>query len=118
MALNNLKLVETEDNLPAWPTPAINYRPFSVYPRITRDLALWVGEGIEAEAVAKIIIAQAGPLLADLPILFDEFAKAGKKSLAFRLVFQSSEKTLTDEEVSQALAPILTALTAQGWELR
>jgi len=118
VALNNLKLVETEDNLPALPTPTINYRPFSVYPRITRDLALWVGEATEAEAVAKIITAQAGPLLADLPILFDEFAKDGKKSLAFRLIFQSPEKTLTDEEVSQALAPILTALTAQGWELR
>jgi phenylalanyl-tRNA synthetase beta chain len=118
VALSNFKLVEIEDNLPALPTPTINYQPFSVYPRIIRDLALWVGEGVEPETVAKIITAQAGPLLADLPILFDEFAKDGKKSLAFRLVFQSPEKTLTDEEVSQALAPILTTLTTQGWELR
>lgn len=118
VALSNFKPVETEDNLPTLPTPTINYRPFSVYPRIIRDIALWVGGRTEPEEVAKIITAQAGPLLADLPILFDEFFKNDKKSLAFRLVFQSSEKTLTDKEVSQALEPILATFTVQGWELR
>ena len=34
---------------------------------------------------------------------------AGKKSMAFRLHFQSDEKTLTDEEVDAAFASILQA---------
>ncbi|MEK7091849.1 MAG: hypothetical protein AAB900_02560, partial [Patescibacteria group bacterium] len=49
---------------------------------------------------------------------FDTFAKEGKKSLAFRLVFQSAERTLSDEEANQAMNQVILALETKGWEVR
>ncbi|MCA9365303.1 hypothetical protein KC723_00235 [Candidatus Kaiserbacteria bacterium] len=50
--------------------------------------------------------------------LFDEFSKDGRKSYAFRLVFQSPEKTLTDEEVNNIMEKINAAVAALKWEVR
>ena len=38
----------------------------------------------------------------------------GKKSLAFSLVFRSSTRTLTDDEVNAVFAQIQKAITADG----
>ena len=70
-----------------------------------RDIALWTPSSTTPETIEKIIQENAGELLMHLS-LFDTFlpAQAGKKpektSYAFRLVFQSMERTLTDEEVN------------------
>ena len=54
------------------------YKPFSIYPFILRDIALFAEEGKEKE-ILTIIKTEAGPLLfrADL---FDVFTKDGKTS--------------------------------------
>jgi phenylalanyl-tRNA synthetase beta subunit len=52
---------------------------------------------------------------------FDEFVnqKLGKKSLAFRLIFQSFEKTLTDAEVNAQMEHIYSKLKShEGWQIR
>ena len=49
---------------------------------------------------------------------FDYFEKEGKVSYAFRLVFQSMERTLTDEEVSAVMQKITAMLLAKGYEVR
>jgi len=41
---------------------------------------------------------------------FDEFEKGGKQSFAFRIVFQSFEKTLTDAEANAVMEKIYVAL--------
>jgi phenylalanyl-tRNA synthetase beta chain len=44
---------------------------------------------------------------------------AGKKSLAYSLVYQAGDRTLTDEEVAEIRRKIITRLTeALGAELR
>ena len=93
------------------------YRPFSRYPFIVRDIALWTPTGTEPEAVLAVIRAQAGELLVRSE-LFDRFEKGGKLSLAFRLVFQSFEKTLTDAEVNAVMEKVYAAVKAKGWEVR
>ena len=70
------------------------------------------------ESVAKIIKENAGPLVVRGPELFDEFTKDGKKSLAFRLIFQSFEKTLTDAEVTGFMEKIYSSVKKEGWEVR
>ena len=50
--------------------------------------------------------------------LFDTFKKEGKVSYAFRMVFQSMEKTLTDDEVNSVMTAIYEALKGKGWEVR
>jgi phenylalanyl-tRNA synthetase beta chain len=79
------------------------YQPIPKYPGVERDLALIIDEDIEAENIEKEIKERAGKLLMQLEI-FDIFRgkqiPEGKKSLAFRLGFQSTERTLTEEEIN------------------
>lgn len=94
------------------------YRPISQYPFILRDIAVWVPESVSSEEVETIIRAQAGTLLVRIT-LFDEFKKEGKTSYAFRLVFQSNERTLSDEEISKIMTGVTNTLNGQeGWTVR
>ncbi len=93
------------------------YKPVSVYPAMSRDIALWVGEGEMAATVESVIRQAAGDLVARLS-LFDTFTKDGRTSYAFRLVFQSFEKTLTDEEVSVHMENVYKAVAEEEWEVR
>lgn len=93
------------------------FKSFSPYPFIVRDLALWVPETTRADEVVETIRAHAGALLVRLD-QFDRFEKEGKISYAFRLVFESQERTLTDDEVNASVEKITAALTAKGYEVR
>ncbi|MCX6719250.1 MAG: hypothetical protein NTZ38_02645, partial [Candidatus Taylorbacteria bacterium] len=50
--------------------------------------------------------------------LFDTFKKEGKVSYAFRMIFQSMEKTLTDTEVNGVMEKINGEVKKEGWEVR
>lgn len=93
------------------------YRPFSVYPFITRDVAVWVPKETEENFIENIIQENAGELLVRLD-QFDHFEKEGRVSYAFRLVFQAMDRTLTDEEVSGIMGKITEALSAKDYEVR
>lgn len=93
------------------------YVPFSLYPFVVRDIALWVQGGVSVEEVHDVIRHTAGNLLVRLE-QFDTFSKDGRTSYAFRLVFQSNERTLTDEEVNGWMSAVSEALVAQGFEVR
>lgn len=97
--------------------PNTRYKPFSKYPFIVRDIALWTPEATEAGDVAAVIAQSAGDLLARID-LFDRFEKDGKVSYAFRLVFQSYDKTLTDFEANERMESVGTAATQHGWIIR
>lgn len=93
------------------------YKPVSVYPAMSRDIALWVQEGEMAATVESTIYQAAGELCVRLS-LFDTFTKDGRTSYAFRLVFQSFEKTLTDTEVTIYMDAVYAVTKANGWEVR
>lgn len=94
------------------------FHQFSQYPFIVRDVALFVSADTLPESVEKIIKKNAGKFVVRGPSLFDEFFKDGKKSLAFRLVFQSFGRTLTDEEINASMEKIYTALKVRNWQIR
>ncbi|MDO8482717.1 MAG: phenylalanine--tRNA ligase subunit beta [bacterium] len=94
------------------------FQPFSSYPFIVRDVALFVTTETTPESVKKIIKENAGDLVIRGPELFDEFSKDGKKSLAFRIVFQSFDRTLSDEEVNKVMEKIYQTLKGKGWVVR
>lgn len=96
---------------------SVTYRPFSLYPAISRDIALWVAGGVSAAEVESVIDAAAGDLRVRTT-LFDQFEKDGRTSYAFRLVFQSAEKTLTDAEANSIMDAVYAAARAQNWEVR
>ena len=93
------------------------YKAYSRFPYIVRDIAMWVPTGTASDSVLEILKTNSGPLLVRCE-LFDTFERGEKTSLAFRLVFQSFEKTLTDEEVSAIMKGITAQLQAAGYEIR
>ena len=103
------------DDLPISKTE--RYQPFSRYPFIVRDIAMWIPAETKQEDVLEVIRKAAGELLTRSE-KFDEFKKGEKTSLAFRLVFQSFEKTLTDEEANAVMEKVYAAVKEKGWEVR
>jgi phenylalanyl-tRNA synthetase beta chain len=78
------------------------FKPLSKFPSSEIDLAFVVDREISSQSIGETIKQAGGNLLSTLSV-FDsyegEHVAAGKRSLAFRLNFQSPERTLTDDEV-------------------
>ena len=96
----------------------VQYRSYSAFPFVLRDVAVWVPEDVDAEKVSPIIQSEAGELLERID-LFDEFKKDGRISYAFHLVFQANDRTLSDDEVGKIMAQIEGKLGEQNeYEIR
>ena len=94
------------------------YVPFSVYPFALRDIAVWVPKGTSEETVGGIIDNAAGALLVRRTC-FDVFEKDGNISYAFHLVFQSHERTLSEEELNTLMEAITKSLEGEkGYQVR
>jgi phenylalanyl-tRNA synthetase beta chain len=94
------------------------FQMWSLFPFVARDVAVWVPEGVENKEVQKVIKENAGDMVVRGPELFDEFKKEGKISYAFRLVFQSYDRTLTDAEVNEIMDKINLKIEENGWQVR
>jgi phenylalanyl-tRNA synthetase beta chain len=82
-----------------------DYHEVPRYPAVDIDLALVVDEDVTAEQLMTAIRNSGGKLLESVR-LFDVYRDekrlgAGKKSLAFSLVYRASDKTLTSEEAER-----------------
>jgi len=77
----------------------------SRFPPVVRDIALLVDEGLPAQAFLDALQAEKPAIVQDVGI-FDLYQgpslPPGKKSLAFRVVMQDTERTLTDAEADSA----------------
>jgi len=87
------------------------YQPIPRFPNITRDIALVIDKQVSYQQVEDVI--RSFPLVKKVT-LFDfyrgEQIPEGKKSFAIRIVYQSRDRTLTDEEVSQTQEQMLDKL--------
>lgn len=84
-----------------------SYRPIAKFPTSEKDLSFILPDNIDYNQVIRKIKEVAGDNLQEI-FIFDvyrnpEMAKEGKKSVSFRLVFQSSIKTLTNSEIEQII---------------
>jgi len=98
------------------------YMPPSKYPAIVRDIALLVERGTKVVEALNLINAAGGHLVRDVD-LFDmyegEEIPCGKKNLAFHIIYQSDDYTLTDKEVNKLQEKIINTLEEEGgWEVR
>ena len=77
----------------------------SAFPLLNQDIALVVDEAVAAEDVRRAVQEGAGDLV-EAVTLFDVYRSdnlgEGKKSLAFGLAFRAPDRTLTEEEASEA----------------
>ena len=89
----------------------VAYVPVSRFPQAERDIALIVDEGASSATIQQVIdrhklVASSRPF----DVYTGEGVPAGKKSVAYRVVFQSERATLTSEAVDRAQGDILRQL--------
>ncbi len=99
-----------------------NSVPPPEFPPVLEDLAVVVDETLPSERVLELIHQTGGKVVADVR-LFDvyrgEKVGAGKKSLAYNIIYQAPDKTLSDKDVAGIRTRILRRLEQElGAKLR
>ncbi len=93
----------------------------SRFPPVRRDIAVVVDEGIAAQALLDAMQNEKAPYVEELA-LFDLYrgkvVENGKKSLAFRVLLQDTQKTLTEIEIDRSVARLVAVLQQHGAQLR
>lgn len=97
------------------------YQALSHFPPVTKDLALVVGKSVPADEVRrdleKVAVAASEGFSVESVKVFDVYEgqglPAGRKSLAFSIVFRSTERTLSDKEVNVAFERLQKAITEE-----
>ena len=96
------------------PVPA--FRTTSRMQSVRRDIALVVDEMVEFQAMQDAILRQKSSVIADFSI-FDLYRGAnmdsGKKSVAFRIVMQDTDRTLTDLDADIQVSRIVEVLSQE-----
>jgi phenylalanyl-tRNA synthetase beta chain len=94
----------------------LRVEPLPRFPSVTRDVSILVDDSLAAAAIRETIQQSAPPTLARVAE-FDRYqgkgVPEGKVSISFRLTFRSSDRTLTDAEVQQAMHDVLSALKSR-----
>lgn len=89
------------------------FQPYSAYPSSDRDIAFFAPIKVSVAEIERTVKKAGGTLLESID-LFDEYrgenVPAGKRSLAFRLVYRAGDRTLTDEDVEPVHQQVREAL--------
>jgi len=98
------------------------YLPISRFPAAVRDLAVLVPRQVRVEEVLNKIEVVGGTLIRDID-LFDiyegEEIPRGKKNLAFHLIYQAEDRTLSSEEIDKIQNEIIKTLEKNpDWQVR
>ncbi len=94
------------------PTPL--YRPVSGFPDVREDLAVVVSEKVSAAELVDAVRGAGGRLLVEVEV-FDVYRDPdrlgqGNVSMALRLTYRATDRTLTDEEVAERRQAIAAAV--------
>jgi phenylalanyl-tRNA synthetase beta chain len=92
---------------------SLRYQALPRFPAVERDLAFVIGgdQTLTAAQIESALREEAGPLLRRL-VLFDVFRfPDGRSSLAWRLLFQAEDRTLTDAEVNAIQERVVRRIT-------
>jgi phenylalanyl-tRNA synthetase beta chain len=91
-------------------------RVLSKFPPVRRDIALVVPNDVSVRTLLEAMHAEKSTIISEIS-LFDfyngENLAPGNKSLAFRILLQDAEKTLTDEEVEQSVTGLVSMLSRE-----
>ena len=98
------------------------FKPYSTFPAADRDLAFFAPVKVSVAEVERATLKVGSELLESV-YLFDEYqgesVPEGQRSLAFRLVYRASDRTLTDQEVELVHQKVREALVEKfGVSLR
>ena len=90
----------------------VNYESISKYPEVLRDLAITLDRGVLVGEMIKEIKKKVN--LIEKIDIFDVYSgekiEEGKKSVAMSIVLRDKNRTLTDEDIDNAMKNILTLI--------
>ncbi len=95
------------------------YSPISDLPKIYRDLSYSLSKNASMENLNNLITKFENKFLKEVFVFdFYENTKTNKIKIGYRFIFQSNEKTLTDEDVNQIFKPLIEeSLAIEGIEI-
>lgn len=89
------------------------FHAYSSFPPSDRDIAFFAPSQVQVAELERTMAKAAGDLLESVE-LFDEYkgenVPAGQRSLAFRLIYRSSDRTLTDSDIEPVHQKVREAL--------
>ncbi len=104
-----LDLMQLIDHIP----DVVYAQPLPRFPSTSRDATLIVGQELEADAILSEVRRLDQPLVEDVQ-LFDVFqgkpVPENAKSISFRIIYRSNEKTLEDDTINQLHKEITQSL--------
>ena len=105
MDMNELLRVDVEEK---------EYSPLSKYPSIVRDISILIDPEIRVVEIQNLL-ENASHTIEDVDLIdwYEDPKLGDKKSLTFRLVFQSPERTLKEQEVDKQMAKIVARLRSK-----
>src|SRR5690606_37547244 len=104
---NVIELVKEQD---------INFKSFSKYPGVRRDLALLIDQNVNFDTIADIAYNCEKALLRDVNLFdVDQGYKVqeGKKSYAVSFTLQDTDKTLTDKQIDKVMRKLQDSFEKQ-----
>jgi len=98
------------------------YQPISPFPAAVRDIAVLVPRLVRVDEVLNKIYDAGGVLILDVD-LFDiyegEELPEEKKNLAFHIIYQAEDRTLSSKEIDEIQQKIIDALEEESeWQVR
>ena len=111
--LNNVLYAELNlDNLLNNNNQIKKYQKTSSYPHAIRDLSLRVNKNVLSDQISDII--KQNPLVTDLNVIdvYNDL-EPGKKSITFRITYQSFNETLNNKKIDESQNKILNKLKKQ-----
>ena len=88
-------------------------KEISKFPVVERDIAVVVDENVTNQELSSAIKSACGKIFYDV-VLFDVYRSKvlgdGKKSMAYKILFMSDEKTLTGDEINATVGKVLRSL--------
>ena len=99
-----------------------SYREYSKFPLVRRDIAIEIADEVPARTLLEAMKNGASAIVGDIEV-FDLYRgkgiEKGKKGLAFRVLLQDTQKTLTEPEVDRAVEGLREILEREhGAKLR
>lgn len=89
------------------------FKPLAKFPAVYRDICVIADKDISAKNLSDTIYKCSTDILEDVK-LFDVYEgkqiEDGKKSLAYKLIFRSNSKTLTEDEINSVMKKIIEQL--------
>ncbi len=96
--------------------PRPRYRSLPKFPSVSRDMALIVDESLPVQELWDFLRQLQEPMLEQIEV-FDIYRNpqlyAGKKSVGYRLVYRSGDRSLTDSEVNEIHGRLVARVLGQ-----